>query len=170
MPIAPGARLGGYEVLSPLGAGGMGEVYRARDSRLARDVAIKILPEALAGDAAARARFEREAHAIAALSHPNILGIYNFGVGARAAARRRSSRADGERARGRMESQRARSGYRAACRRSRSTRISDREDVVLDQRLHQRFAILACRGRDRIFRSSCFQRQPRIRVNHRAVR
>jgi eukaryotic-like serine/threonine-protein kinase len=58
----------------------MGEVYRARDTKLNRDVAIKILPEALASDAAARARFEREAQAVAALSHPNILGIFEFGI------------------------------------------------------------------------------------------
>jgi len=71
--------LGPYEILSPLGAGGMGEVYRARDTRLHRDVAIKILPEATARDAAALARFEREARAVAALSHPHILEIHDFG-------------------------------------------------------------------------------------------
>jgi len=68
-----------YEVLAPLGAGGMGEVYRARDLRLGREVAIKVLPEELSGDAEALARFEREARAIAALSHPNLLAIYDFG-------------------------------------------------------------------------------------------
>ncbi len=80
MTLAAGTRLGPYEILSPLGAGGMGEVYRARDTKLNRDVAIKVLPAHLAGDAEARARFEREAQAVAALSHPNILAIHDFGV------------------------------------------------------------------------------------------
>jgi Tol biopolymer transport system component/tRNA A-37 threonylcarbamoyl transferase component Bud32 len=80
MPLAAGTRLGVFEILAPLGAGGMGEVYRARDPKLNRDVAIKILPEALAADPAALARFEREAQAVAALSHPNILSIHDFGV------------------------------------------------------------------------------------------
>jgi eukaryotic-like serine/threonine-protein kinase len=80
MTISPGTRLGSYEVIGPLGAGGMGEVYRARDARLARDVAIKVLPERLASDSAALARFEREAKTVAALSHPNLLGIYDFGT------------------------------------------------------------------------------------------
>ena len=80
MPLAVGTRLGPYEILAPIGAGGMGEVYRARDLKLNRDVAIKILPEALAADPAALARFEREAQAVAALSHPNILSIHDFGV------------------------------------------------------------------------------------------
>jgi eukaryotic-like serine/threonine-protein kinase len=74
-----GETLGPYRVLEKLGAGGMGEVYRARDSKLNRDVAIKILPEALATDSAALARFECEAQAVAALSHPNILAIFDFG-------------------------------------------------------------------------------------------
>ena len=78
--LAAGTRLGGYEVLSPLGAGGMGEVYKARDTKLDRDVAIKVLPSTLAGDPAALARFEREAKAVAALSHPNILSIFDFGT------------------------------------------------------------------------------------------
>jgi serine/threonine protein kinase/tetratricopeptide (TPR) repeat protein len=69
-----------YEVLSPLGAGGMGEVYRARDLRLGREVAVKVLPDHLSGDADALTRFEREARAIAALSHPNLLAIYDFGA------------------------------------------------------------------------------------------
>jgi eukaryotic-like serine/threonine-protein kinase len=69
-----------YQVLSPLGAGGMGEVYRARDLRLHREVAVKVLPEHLSKDADALARFEREARAIAALSHPNLLAIYDFGA------------------------------------------------------------------------------------------
>jgi Tol biopolymer transport system component len=80
MPLTTGTKLGAYEILAPLGAGGMGEVYRARDAKLNRDIAIKILPAALASDPAARARFEREAQAVAALSHPNILGIFDFGI------------------------------------------------------------------------------------------
>jgi hypothetical protein len=80
MSLASGTRLGPYEILSPLGAGGMGEVYRARDTRLDRDVAIKVLPAALAQDADRLTRFEREARAIAALSHPNILAIHDIGA------------------------------------------------------------------------------------------
>ena len=79
MAIPPGSRLGPYAILAPLGAGGMGEVYRARDSRLDRDVAIKVLSERLAGDPDALSRFHREAKAVAALSHPNILSIHDFG-------------------------------------------------------------------------------------------
>ncbi len=79
MPLTPGTGLGPYEILAPLGTGGMGEVYRARDSRLDRDVAIKILPERLAHDPQALTRFERESKAVAALSHPNILAIYDIG-------------------------------------------------------------------------------------------
>ena len=80
MTLSAGTRLGPYEILSPLGAGGMGEVYRARDSKLERDVAIKVLPQSLAADPDALARFEREAKAVAALSHPNILAIHDFGT------------------------------------------------------------------------------------------
>src|SRR5687768_3203522 len=76
---AVGTRFGPYEVLAPLGAGGMGEVYRARDTRLQRDVAVKVLPERLADNAQALARFEREARVVAALSHPNILAIHDVG-------------------------------------------------------------------------------------------
>ncbi|HET6372921.1 MAG TPA: protein kinase [Candidatus Polarisedimenticolia bacterium] len=79
MTLTPGTRLGPYEILAPIGAGGMGEVYRARDTRLDRDVAIKVLPNRLAEDADALARFEREAKAVAALSHPNILAIHDVG-------------------------------------------------------------------------------------------
>jgi serine/threonine-protein kinase len=79
MSLSAGTRLGPYEVISPLGAGGMGEVYRARDSRLERDVAVKVLPVSLVADPEALARFEREAKAVAALSHPNILAIHDFG-------------------------------------------------------------------------------------------
>ena len=80
MTLSAGTRLGAYEILSPLGAGGMGEVYRARDSKLKREVAVKVLPQSLAADADALARFEREALAVAALSHPNILAIFDFGT------------------------------------------------------------------------------------------
>ncbi len=79
MSLAPGTRLGPYEIVGAIGAGGMGEVYRARDARLGRDVAIKILPEGFATDPDRLARFEREGRAVAALSHPNILAIYDFG-------------------------------------------------------------------------------------------
>jgi serine/threonine protein kinase/tetratricopeptide (TPR) repeat protein len=74
-----GTRLGPYEVVARIGAGGMGEVYRAHDTRLGRDVAVKVLPDRLADDAEALARFDREVHAVAALSHPNILALYDFG-------------------------------------------------------------------------------------------
>jgi len=77
--LAAGSKLGPYEILGQIGAGGMGEVYRAKDPRLGRDVAIKVLPEALKEDDEALTRFEREARAIAALSHPNILAIHDFG-------------------------------------------------------------------------------------------
>src|ERR1700693_2572221 len=76
MPLAVGDRLGPYEILAPIGAGGMGEVYRARDTKLERDVAIKVLPQALAQDPERLARFEREAKVLAALNHPNIAQIY----------------------------------------------------------------------------------------------
>ena len=79
MTLAVGSRLGPYEITAKLGEGGMGEVFRARDSKLDREVAIKVLPPHLAADADALARFEREAKAVAALSHPNILAIFDFG-------------------------------------------------------------------------------------------
>src|SRR5882724_8806250 len=79
MILTPGTRLGSYEIIAPIGAGGMGEVYRARDLRLDRDVAIKVLPEQFAKDADALLRFEREAKAVAALSHSNILAIHDIG-------------------------------------------------------------------------------------------
>ena len=82
MPLGPGARLGPYEVHAALGAGGMGEVYRARDLRLGRDVAIKILPAAFSSDPERLARFEQEARAAAALNHPNILALYDIGTDA----------------------------------------------------------------------------------------
>ncbi|MBX9581057.1 MAG: protein kinase [Gemmataceae bacterium] len=78
--LAVASRLGPYEIVAPLGAGGMGEVYRARDTRLGREVAVKVLPELFADDPHRLARFEREARAVAALSHPNILGIHDYGT------------------------------------------------------------------------------------------
>ena len=79
MPLDAGVRLGPYEILAPIGAGGMGEVYKARDARLDRTVAIKILPTTLASDPALHDRFEREARAVAAISHPNIVAIHDVG-------------------------------------------------------------------------------------------
>src|SRR5687767_6445902 len=78
MPLTPGTRLGAYEIVAPLGQGGMGEVYRARDTKLNRDVALKILPEAFATDPDRLARFKREAQVLASLNHPNIGHIYGF--------------------------------------------------------------------------------------------
>jgi eukaryotic-like serine/threonine-protein kinase len=80
MTLNAGSRIGPYEIVGPLGAGGMGEVYRARDARLGRDVAIKVLPAALARDAERLRRFEIEARAVAALNHPNILSIHDIGA------------------------------------------------------------------------------------------
>jgi Tol biopolymer transport system component len=79
MPLASGTRLGPYEIVAPLGAGGMGEVYRARDSRLGRDVAVKVLPEHLSASPEIRARFEREARAVSALAHPHICVLFDVG-------------------------------------------------------------------------------------------
>ncbi len=78
MALAAGARLGSYEIVNALGAGGMGEVYRAKDTRLNRDVAIKILPDAFANDPERVARFQREAQLLAALNHPHIAAIYGL--------------------------------------------------------------------------------------------
>src|SRR6266851_7123487 len=78
MALKPGTILGQYEIRSPIGAGGMGEVYRARDTRLDRDVAVKILPEGFAADAERVARFQREAKVLASLSHPNIAIIHGL--------------------------------------------------------------------------------------------
>ena len=79
MALTSGTKLGPYEIVAPIGAGGMGEVYRAKDTRLGRDVAIKVLPEAFARDADRLRRFEQEARAVAALNHPNILAIHDIG-------------------------------------------------------------------------------------------
>ncbi len=82
MPLAAGVRLGPYEILGLVGSGGMGEVYRARDPRLGREVAVKVLPESLTSDPDRLRRFEREARAVAALNHPNILTVYDVGTDA----------------------------------------------------------------------------------------
>src|SRR5262249_45831112 len=79
MPLAPATRLGPYEILQPIGAGGMGEVYRARDTRLERAVAIKILPAHLSSDPIRKQRFEREAKTISSLNHPHICTLYDVG-------------------------------------------------------------------------------------------
>src|SRR6478609_8712982 len=81
MSLPSGARLGSYEVLSKIGEGGMGEVYRARDTKLGRDVALKFLPEAFATDPERLARFQREAHLLASLNHPHIAAIYGLEEG-----------------------------------------------------------------------------------------
>jgi eukaryotic-like serine/threonine-protein kinase len=78
MTLAAGTRLGAHEILGPIGAGGMGEVYRARDTKLNRDVAIKVLPEALASDGERLARFTREAQTLASLNHTNIAHIHGL--------------------------------------------------------------------------------------------
>ena len=79
MPLSTGDKLGPYEILSPIGAGGMGEVYKARDTRLDRSVAVKVLPEHIAKREDLRARFEREARAVASLNHPNICTLHDIG-------------------------------------------------------------------------------------------
>ncbi len=79
MPLQPGTTLGPYEILSPIGAGGMGEVYKARDTRLDRTVAIKVLPEHVAADPDLKQRFEREAKTISSLNHPHICTLYDIG-------------------------------------------------------------------------------------------
>src|SRR5688572_32197768 len=79
MSPSPGTRLGPYEVISPLGVGGMGEVYRARDTRLGRDVAIKVLPQHLSSNSEVRARFEREAKTVSSLNHPNVCTLFDVG-------------------------------------------------------------------------------------------
>src|SRR5438445_6955282 len=78
LPLTIGTRIGAYEILAPLGAGGMGEVFRARDTKLNRDVALKILPDAFASDADRLARFQREAQLLATLNHHHIAAIHGF--------------------------------------------------------------------------------------------
>jgi serine/threonine protein kinase len=80
MPLSPGDQLGPYEIVGPLGSGGMGDVYRARDNRLRREVALKMLADAAVNDAESLARFDRETHAVATLNHPNILAIHDSGT------------------------------------------------------------------------------------------
>src|SRR5437867_7745049 len=80
MPLSTGTRLGPYEIVTPLGAGGMGEVYRARDTRLGRDVAVKVLPSSYSDDKERLQRFEQEACAAGALNHPNILIVHDIGT------------------------------------------------------------------------------------------
>jgi eukaryotic-like serine/threonine-protein kinase len=91
MALAAGVPLGPYEIQSALGAGGMGEVYRARDRRLGRDVAIKVLPQTVAADPSRLRQFEQEARAIAALSHPNVLTIFDVAIRSSGRAPPRSS-------------------------------------------------------------------------------
>jgi len=79
MSLTPGTKLGPYEILAPLGAGGMGEVYRAQDTKLGRDVAIKVLSPEFAEDAERLSRFEREARLLASLNHPNVATVYDIG-------------------------------------------------------------------------------------------
>ena len=78
MPLKPGTKLGSYEVVAPIGKGGMGEVYKARDTRLDRTVAIKVLPSELSQNEALRQRFEQEARAVASLNHPNICVLHDI--------------------------------------------------------------------------------------------
>jgi serine/threonine protein kinase len=88
MTITAGTRIGAYEIVAPLGAGGMGEVWRARDTRLNREVAIKVLPASFASDAERLLRFEQEARATSALNHPNIVTIHELGGSGRCDDRR----------------------------------------------------------------------------------
>ena len=110
MTLSAGTKLGPYEILAPLGAGGMGEVYRASDAKLKRDVAIKVLPEAFANDRERMARFEREAQVLASLNHPNIATIYGVeesgGVWPGHGAGRRADARGSDRGRGRFPSPR----------------------------------------------------------------
>src|ERR1700751_6027399 len=93
MPLTSGTHLGPYEILAAIAAGGMGEVYRARDTKLNRDVALKILPEAFTTDADRLARFKREAQVLASLNHPNIAAIYGIeGDGSRPSSARSETR------------------------------------------------------------------------------
>src|SRR5215813_10989854 len=80
MAISPGSRLGPYEILAPIGAGGMGEVWKAKDPRLGREVAVKVLPASLSADTDRLRRFEQEAKAAGILNHPNITAVYDIGT------------------------------------------------------------------------------------------
>lgn len=93
MPLASATSIGPYEISSLIGAGGMGEVYKARDSRLNRDVAIKVLPASFTADGERLRRFQQEAQSVAALSHPNILAIYDTGIHLHLPEARRCGRA-----------------------------------------------------------------------------
>jgi serine/threonine protein kinase len=99
MSLAPGTRIGAYEIRDSLGAGGMGEVYRARDTRLNRDVAIKVLPEALANDPERLQRLQREAQVLASLNHPNIAIVHGFEEGPAPAGHYPNAPGDGARRR-----------------------------------------------------------------------
>src|SRR5262245_48517839 len=101
--LGPGTRLGAYEILTLIGSGGMGEVYRARDTRLGRDVALKVLPATFAGDPDRLRRFEQEARVVAALNHPNILALYDIGTHADASPYLVSELLEGESLRQRLE-------------------------------------------------------------------
>jgi serine/threonine protein kinase len=91
MRLAAGTRLGPYEISAPLGAGGMGEVYRARDTRLGREVAVKVLPASLSSSPEVRARFEREARTVSSLNHPHICTLHDVGRAPGVTGRARST-------------------------------------------------------------------------------
>ena len=143
--MQPGTRLGGYEIVSALGAGGMGEVYRARDTKLGRDVALKILPTAFTNDPDRVARFKREAQVLASLNHPNIGAIYGFEESGalavpRPRARRRRDAGRASRARGQAASRsttrsrsrdRSRRRSKPRTRRASSTAISKPSNIAL---------------------------------------
>ena len=120
MPLDSGARVGPYEIVGPIGAGGMGEVYRARDTQLERDVAIKVLPEELAADPERVARFEREAKVLASLNHPNIAGIHGFESGPSSSSWSRDRRSQSASSRGRSPSTKRSPSPGRSPRRSRS--------------------------------------------------
>ena len=130
MPLKPGTRLGPYEISSALGAGGMGEVYRARDTKLNRDVAIKVLPDLFADDPERLARFEREAQLLASLNHPHIAQIYGFEDSASAGQGRRRPRArDGA---GRRPDARGPHRARGHCRSTKRCRSRARSPTALE--------------------------------------
>ena len=126
MVLQAGSRIGAYEIIAPLGAGGMGEVYRARDTRLDRTVAIKVLPASLAADPQFRERFDREARAISQLDHPHICALYDVGragwhrVSRHAVSGRRDARRSAD------EEARCRSIRRSSTRSRSPTRSTER--------------------------------------------